>query len=370
MKALHIFRAGTHRTNQGEPIAFSEADLAATVAAYAPAVHEAPICVGHPKHDAPAYGWIGRLAQAEIGLTATPTQVDPEFAEAVESGRFKKLSAAFYAPDDEANPVPGVYYLRHVAFLGAQPPAVKGLRNVEFGEGDGDAALVFEFAEWSDVANGNLWRRVREWMIAKFGPEEAETVTPSWLVDDVQAKPDPVPSTPLFTEPEEDPNVSNTPDITARQAELDERERQLKAREATIAAAEGERRAAAAAEFAETQVQAGRILPGEKAGVAAVLMALPDGDKTIAFGEGDAAESVSPRAFAERLLAGLPKRVDFSERSAPETTPDGQHHTFPVPAGCEVSPEGAKLHSRAVAFAEANGCSYEQAVAKVATNQG
>jgi len=32
--------------------------------------------------------------------------------------------------------VPGVYYLRHVGFLGAQPPAVKGLRPIELAEGE------------------------------------------------------------------------------------------------------------------------------------------------------------------------------------------------------------------------------------------
>lgn len=72
------------------------------------------------------------LAAGDDGLNAEPHQVDPEFAEMVNAGRFKKISASFYTPDAPNNPVPGVYYLRHVGFLGAQPPAVKGLKQAEF----------------------------------------------------------------------------------------------------------------------------------------------------------------------------------------------------------------------------------------------
>ncbi|OYW21050.1 MAG: hypothetical protein B7Z43_11640, partial [Sphingomonas sp. 12-62-6] len=43
----------------------AEADLAATAAAYDPAKFEAPIVVGHPALDAPAYGWVRGLAFAE-----------------------------------------------------------------------------------------------------------------------------------------------------------------------------------------------------------------------------------------------------------------------------------------------------------------
>ena len=55
------------------------------------------------------------------------------FAEMVQAGRFPKRSAAFY-PDGR---------LRHVGFLGAMPPAVKGLKNISFG--NDDDAIAFEF---------------------------------------------------------------------------------------------------------------------------------------------------------------------------------------------------------------------------------
>jgi hypothetical protein len=147
---IQIFRPGRHTAMDGSTISFSAADIAAAAAAYDPALHEAPIVVGHPRTDAPAYGWVQGLATGEGGgLEATPSQIDPAFAELVRAGRFKHVSAAFYGPDAPSNPKPGVWYLRHVGFLGAQPPAVKGLRPVAFGEAEGVVEFSDAWPEWS-----------------------------------------------------------------------------------------------------------------------------------------------------------------------------------------------------------------------------
>jgi hypothetical protein len=165
----------------GQALEFSEADLVATAAAYDPARHEAPIVVGHPRDNAPAYGWIRALSASAAGLEAEPQQVDPAFAELVQAGRFKKISASFYAPDSPANPVPGVYYLRHVGFLGAQPPAVKGLRAAtSFAEGEPG---VVEFGDaWDEATVARLMRNLREWLLAKFDAATADQVVPQYEV--------------------------------------------------------------------------------------------------------------------------------------------------------------------------------------------
>ncbi|HHA2483914.1 TPA: hypothetical protein ACOEN0_004165, partial [Stenotrophomonas maltophilia] len=122
---LQIFKAGTHVAEDGRTLTFSEADVQQIADSYDPALHEAPIVVGHPKTDDPAYGW-GKTLQAKDGLlVAEPHNVDPAFAELVNNGRFKKISASIFMPDSPGNPTPGKYYLRHIGFLGAQPPAVK-----------------------------------------------------------------------------------------------------------------------------------------------------------------------------------------------------------------------------------------------------
>lgn len=180
MKTLHIFRAGSHVASNGQAVTFSEADLAATVNAYDPTLHEAPIVIGHPRHDSPAYAWVKSLHVGADGLQAEPDQIDVAFAELVDAGRFKKISASFYQPDSPNNPVPGVFYLRHVGFLGAMPPAIKGLKPVEFSASDEG---IIEFADWGHEVGSGLWRRMREWLIAQFGKETADQVVPSWEVD-------------------------------------------------------------------------------------------------------------------------------------------------------------------------------------------
>jgi len=146
---LQIFKPGTHTAMSGQALSFSESDLQATVAAYDPARHEAPLVVGHPAHDLPAYGWVQSLAFNEGGIDATPAQVNADFADMVAAGAFKKISASFYAPSAPTNPVPGVYYLRHVGFLGALAPAVKGMRTPAFSDTEA-GVLTFEFANPQD----------------------------------------------------------------------------------------------------------------------------------------------------------------------------------------------------------------------------
>jgi hypothetical protein len=150
-KYLEIFKAGKHTAMNGSTLSFSEGDVAASVKAYNPNIHEAPLVIGHPKTDAPAYGWVKGLLGNTGLMQAIPYQVDPAFAEMVNAGKFKKMSASFYTPDSPINPVPGVYYLKHVGFLGAQAPAVKGLKPASFGESEeGVLDIEVDFAECAD----------------------------------------------------------------------------------------------------------------------------------------------------------------------------------------------------------------------------
>ena len=135
-KLFEIFKSGTRTDNNGRKVTITDADVAQAAAAYDPKLHEAPLVIGHPKTDAPAYGWVGSL-QADGGvLSADFAQMDDDFVSLVQSGRYKKVSASFYPPDSPSNPKPGSWYLRHVGFLGAPPPAVKGLSAINFAADD------------------------------------------------------------------------------------------------------------------------------------------------------------------------------------------------------------------------------------------
>lgn len=189
---LHIFKPGRHTAMSGATLQFSEATLKAAALAYDPARHEAPLVVGHPRHDLPAYGWVQSLQYSdgadghEPGLYALPAQVNPDFADMVAAGAFKKISASFYAPDAPNNPAPGQYYLRHVGFLGAQAPAVKGLQPPKIVNYSDAEAGVLTFGEWDDVDNASLWRGLRDWFIGKFGQAEADTVIPGYKVQSLE----------------------------------------------------------------------------------------------------------------------------------------------------------------------------------------
>jgi hypothetical protein len=118
--------------------------LAECAAVYDPQMHEAPIVIGHPKDNGPAFGWIEKLEARQEGLFGFPKQLAAELTDLVKKGAYKKISGSFYRPDSPNNPTPGKFYLRHVGFLGATPPAVKGLAAVELND---SAAATFDFEE-------------------------------------------------------------------------------------------------------------------------------------------------------------------------------------------------------------------------------
>ncbi len=132
MKRVEIFKVGTHRAMDGTEAAYGERELRVAAAAYDPAIYKAPIVIGHPEMDAPAYGWVEALEFAGGTLGAWVDQLAPEFEAAVAQGHYRNVSAAFWPADAPGNPKPGVLYLRHVGFLGAAAPAVKGLGVVNF----------------------------------------------------------------------------------------------------------------------------------------------------------------------------------------------------------------------------------------------
>lgn len=331
-KPIQIFKPGRHTAMSGAVLEFSAADLAASAAAYDPAKHEAPIVVGHPTLDAPAYGWIKGLAYADSALDAQPDQVDAAFAEMVAAGRFKKISASFYAPDAPGNPVPGVYYLRHVGFLGAAAPAVKGLRAPSFAA---DEAGVVEFGQWEDRTVARLFRQLREWFIGTHGQETADKVIGSYEVDslvedaardttDTSATAIPAPAFAAGTTPEES---TVTPEqaaaLEAENARLAALVADTAARDKAAAIAS---RHAAHVAFAEGLV--GKLAPAQRDMAVALLDHLGGQETAVEFGEGDAK---APLADAVKsFLAGLPDQVEFADQATRDRAAGASDLTDPT----------------------------------------
>lgn len=374
---IDLFRSGTHTAMGGQKIEFTEADLAASAAAYDPAVHEAPIVIGHPKHNHPAYGWVQSLEASGGDMAAIGHQINADFAEIVQAGAYKKKSASFYTPTDPANPKPGVFYLRHIGFLGAQPPAIKGLKDVEFGEDDEDRFVTVEldFAEnrAGQVARAmaEAWGRLRDWFIGKYGLEEADKAMSPWSEDwlrtiaaEVQAE-NAQEGGPRFAEaftalldrvceiqvaPPAPPEPKVDP---AQAAAFAERENDLAAREAAFAERQAEAQRKEDGVVLDGLVKAGKLAPGWRSQLAAFLER-QDNVAEVCFAEGQ--EKETDRAFLLRLLGQAGVVIDFSERSGGGNAPPAQGDKTARLAGRarELVDEAASA-GRTLSYAEAVG---------------
>lgn len=261
---IEVFRPGTFTPMGRDPISYTAADLRAIADAYDPQTAPAPVVVGHPSVDAPAYGWIDRFDYdaATDRLFATVTDIDPGFADLVKAGRFRKVSMAYFSPDQAHNPVPGVWYPKHLGFLGAAPPAVPGLRNAAFA-GDAGAIFTATFGDPAAEETAGILRALREFFIDRFGLEDADRALPGWRIEWL-GEMGKAPAAPAFSadpapaqsQPASKETIVSEPDpaFAAREAELAARERQLAERAAEIAHADH-------VAFAERLVEEGRLLP-------------------------------------------------------------------------------------------------------------
>jgi len=317
---IHAFSAGEHITAAGDKVRITANDLKASAAAYNPELHEAPIVIGHPTGESPAYGWIESFAVQGNDFIAQPTQVNPDFAELNNSGAFKKRSMSFYHPENKANPAPGVWYPRHLGFLGAQPPAVKGLRDFNFQEDDGDS-ITIEFGEWEDRVEAGVFRSLREWILAKFGKEDADAAIPSWDVDllqeaAVKQKEEPTTS---FSENNPTEDTMTREEKAAAQAELDTQKALLDTqaaefaeRETALAKREQAAHRTTCVEFTESLVADGKVLPAQKDNLIEFMAGL-EHVETVEFGEGDGTVAKTQLKFMQDYLAAQPKVVAFGE---------------------------------------------------------
>ena len=329
---IEIFRAGRHLDDAGVAHHFSEADLDGMAASYSPALREAPLTVGHPKDNLPAYGWVKAVARTPAGtLAITPHQVEPQFAEMVQAGRFKKRSASFYPPHAPNNPTPGKWYLRHVAFLGAQPPAVAGLKDIQFSEDDAGGAVSFSqpaTAEPSTQEPDDMSKELQE-QLAKV---QADLAAAKEATTKAQA------------------------DAAAHKKAADDAQAQA----ASFAEKARADRKAGFVSFAETQVQAGRLLPKDKDMAVATLDALADATP-VEFAEGDTTRKVSPAQWLQDLIAKAPPAVSFGEFAQ-------RGATTQIQPGAAKGKSDAEIDQAAKAYMRQHKVDYSEALGAVTSS--
>lgn len=160
---IEIFKTGVHTDSNGNTRVWTEEDLDKIVETYNNQPdeerHDAPVVIGHPVTDSPAYGWVEKLERRGKVLYAKLKDLAKEFVDWVRKGLYKKRSIALY--DN--------LLLKHVGFLGGVPPAVKGLADPKFDETK--QSIEFEFEETENI---EVIRRSEKYGI-KVKPELRKT---------------------------------------------------------------------------------------------------------------------------------------------------------------------------------------------------
>ena len=304
---IEIFRAGTHRDDAGNTHTFSRAQLDEMAASYNAALREAPLTVGHPKDNLPAYGWVAKVYINEAGnLAVDPDQVDAAFAEMVKAGRFKKRSASFYPPNAPHNPTPGRWYLRHVAFLGAQPPAVAGLKDIGFSADDAAEAISFGAVNFSETAGAPATNPPSQQEPTMSDADKAE-------LERLRAA-----------------DKANQDALTKKDAEIkaaNEAAAAAKAQAASFAEKAAADRRAGFLSFAESEVKAGRLLPKDKQTAVAALETLAAAEQPLSFSEAGTTTQITPMQMCAWLQGHMSSRtavVQFGEMAGGSFAGDGQ----------------------------------------------
>lgn len=323
---IEVFKAGTHTDSKGQKCTFGLQDVQQMAANHA--LGRAPAVLGHPKHDDPAYAWVDGFKVEGQSLYAKFTDINPQFEAGVKSKAYSNRSLSIYK-----DPAHG-WRVRHVGWLGAQPPAIEGLKPVEF------AADVecLEFAMADEAAyslgyaladTADLLRGLRDSLIADKGVEAADAVLPAWRIQsiaDAAKRMQEAAAEAALAEATATPNPFSKPDtgVTMQftQEQLDAAAAQA-AKDAEAAAAlkfqaQGleltELRALRTLEQVNGTIQAataaGKLPPALVPGLAEFMVSLEQAPQEFSFSASAGSEvKKTPSQFFHDFLAALPVRV-------------------------------------------------------------
>lgn len=289
---IAVFQTGTHTDMAGETKNWTTEDVDQIVKSYNPSVHEAPVVIGHPKNDSPAWGWVESLRREGNILFAKLKNIAPEFAGWINDGRYKKRSISLYSD----------LSLKHLGFLGAMPPAVKGLPDSGFMEDVND--IIIEFSAKED------FMELKEFFEGlKFWTDHNKEIQASVVAS---------PAVPAIVPAVIPPVISySEADIEAAKKEAAIQAVEVERKRLTLEFAEKEKVAKQAAHGGiiktelELGVAAGKIAPAWiKAGIAEFMTGL-DTASDIQFAAGSVMQTQIE--WFRKFLAELPKLVNFEE---------------------------------------------------------
>jgi len=289
---IEVFKTGEHTDSAGETRVWTVNDLDTIFELYnnqpAEEKHEAPVVIGHPENDAPAYGWVKQLKRKGNKLLAEIVDLDENFIDLVKKRRYEKISVAFY--DN--------LLLRHVGFLGAVPPAVKGLKPVRFAE---FAYCFLECNKYEEYMENNFIDAFEQFMTnvldvigELFGTDAVAQVTErvqplkeeflKSVTEETEETETPDEETEAFAEQKQDP------ELIKKVNELQKQVQDLKFNE-----------------FFDAKVRDGVLLPAQRAAVKTIYQAI--GGKRLQFND----KNYSAEDLLNEFLKTMPKQLEFSE---------------------------------------------------------
>lgn len=104
---IEVFRTGAFTDMSGNRQAVTEDTLRELAEGYDRDSAPAPVVIGHPQTDAPAYGWVETLFVQGGILKATLEGTAATFSDMVKAGHYKRVSISAFPPQSTANPKPG-----------------------------------------------------------------------------------------------------------------------------------------------------------------------------------------------------------------------------------------------------------------------
>lgn len=302
---IHVLKPGTYPGRNGEvkvtPQIISE--LAET---YNPALSEAPLVIGHPKFEDAAMGWIENLEVVGNNLFVNTKKVATELSEAVEAGKYKNVSIAFYNPTTPGNPVPGKCYVKHLGFLGAMSPAVKGLQPVaEFAElEDGIDCALIELCETE--APAPIITPVTEFSLADAAAARKLSETEFSELAEYGGM------TPEALAQLED-------SLFAKIAQLKQRELNISYKEQSLKQAEIDAQWRKIEMFAEGEVVDGRLLPKDKMAFVEMCKTLSGEEAVVELAEGEKQATLDWFMGYHRARPVVVELGEMSSKAQPST---------------------------------------------------
>lgn len=374
---VEVFRAGTQTDSAGNTRQFTQADLDQVIANHDPE-HPAPHVITHKEMYSPfAYGQSSELKREGDSLYVKSTKIEPQFEALVKNGNLFERSIRLL-PTDKG------FKLGHIAWLGAEPPAVEGMAPVSFNASQ--QGLDFMMDTQTPNALARLMRSLRDYFIGSVGLDEAGSIIQDWQIEQLNrhvaelenqdnnqsttqfsknnSKGDGIMS--AFTQADIDAATAKGAADAKATAESDFAKQQNTLQQ-QLDSERAERQRSEFSAVIKTHLDRG-VAPSDLAGATDFMLSLnpgTDGAFEFSQGAGDKAQTVktSQLDFVKGLLAKIPASVPNGQTRFDDINTGSSD--FSVPPGFHVDSAQLELNQKIIDYQRQHNTDYATAAAAV-----